>query len=332
MSRLFIRVAFVATLVLSIAGGPAVAQEVDVEKLYQKVVRSSVYIITPMDESYATGSGSLIDVERRYVLTNAHVVAKNKIVYVQFPMYQKDGKIVGDKTVYKDRVPQGLAIPGYVLHTDTSRDVAIVQLERIPLGTPAIPIVRKSVSPGTSTWNIGSPGLVPQLFSITDGKVRNIGTATHTYRGGQVRTARFLTATNPTNPGDSGGPLFNKDGHLVAITQGGSRAVQQLNLFVDVEEIRSFLNEKKLTIKELVPDDSPPPPAKDPGSLAAPPGKADPEAEEAAAKSLLSRAGAFADGEDNRPVYIEKLKDVIKRYPNTAAAKDAQQKLKALGQ
>ena len=151
------------------------------------------------------------------------------------------------------------------------------------------------------------------------------------YRGGKSRTARFLHATNPTNPGDSGGPLFNRDGHLVAIVQGGSRAVQQLNLFIDVQEIRSFLNEKKLTIKEHLPDDSP---AADPkaGPSLAPPEKSTPEGDEAAAKAMLGRAGAFAEGEDNRAEYVARLKDVVKKYPNTAAGKEAQQKLKTLGQ
>ena len=273
MSRVFVRVSLLALLAAPLAGGRAAAQEVDVEKLYQKVVRSSVYIITPMEDSYATGSGSLIDAEKRYVLTNFHVVDENAVVYVSFPMYQKDGKIIGDKKLYKERVPQGLAIPGRVLHRDKTRDLAIIQLDRIPLGTPAIALARKSTSPGATAWNIGSPGAVPQLFSITEGKVRSISTQKYDYGDGMVVNARYLNSTNPTNPGDSGGPLFNKDGHQVAVTQGGTPHLQQMNLFIDVMEVRGFLNERKLTIKEQVPDDSPPPDPKADPSLAPPPGR-----------------------------------------------------------
>ena len=332
MSRSLVRVSLLAVLGTALWGGRVSAQGVDEVKLYQKVVRSAVYIITPMDGSYSTGSGSLIDAEKRYVLTNYHVVDENAVVYCSFPIYRKDGTIIGDKAVYKERVPQGLAIPGRVLHRDKTRDLAIVQLDRIPLGTPAIPLARKSISEGSTVWNIGSPGAVPQLFSITPGTVRTIGTEKHNYGGGMIVTARYLTATNPTNPGDSGGPLFDKNGHQIAVTQGNARRTQQINLFIDILEVRGFLNERKLTIKEQVPDDSPPPDPKAGPSLAPPPEKLTPDAEEAAAKAMLGRAGAFADGEDNRPVYIEKLKDVVKKYPNTAAGKEAQQKLKALGQ
>jgi S1-C subfamily serine protease len=332
MSRHFVRWSVLALVAASLVGGRAAAQDVDTEKLYQKVVRSAVYIITPMEESYASGSGSLIDVEKRYVLTNEHVVDKNAVVYVQFPMFSKDGLIIADKGIYKDRVPQGLAIPGRVLHRDKTRDLAIVQLDRIPLGTPAIPLARKSASPGASVWNIGSPGAVPQLFSITGGTVRTVGTHKMQFSKDDFVTARVVTATNPANPGDSGGPLFNKEGHQVAVTQSVRRGVQQVNTFIDVMEVRSFLNERKLTIKEQVPDDSPPPDPKAGPSLAPPPEKLTPEGEEAEAKKLLSLAGAFADGEDNRPAYIEKLKAIVKKYPNTAAGKEAARKLKDLGQ
>ena len=331
MARLIVRGSLLA-LVAALAGGRAAAQDVDVEKLYQKVVRSAVYIITPMDDSYAQGSGSLIDVEKRYVLTNEHVVDKNAVVYCQFPMFSKDGLIIGDKGMYKDRVPQGLAIPGRVLHRDKSRDLAIVQLDRIPLRTPAIPLARKSPAPGSSVWNIGSPGAVPQLFSITQGTVRTVGTSKMQFGPEDFVTARVVTATNPANPGDSGGPLFNKEGHQVAVTQSVRRGVQQVNTFIDIQEVRSFLNEKKLTIKEQLPDDSPPPDPKAGPSLSPPPDKLTPDGEEAEAKKLLGLAGAFSEGEDNRPAYIEKLKAIVKKFPNTAAGKEAAAKLKALGQ
>ena len=64
-----------------------------------------------------------------------------------------------------------------------------------------------------------------------------------------------MTATNPTNPGDSGGPLFNRHGQQVAVTQSGNRAAQQVNTFVDVTEVRAYLKQLKITIKEQVGED-----------------------------------------------------------------------------
>jgi len=69
----------------------------------------------------------------------------------------------------------------------------------------------------------------------------------------------------------------------------------------------------------------------DPGPAAAPPAPAGPTAEqEKAAGDMLRRANLFAEGDDNRPTYMAKLKDVIAKYPGTAAAKEAQKKLDAL--
>src|SRR6478672_6695020 len=67
----------------------AAAQEVDGEVLYKKVVKSCVFIVTPVKGGYGMGSGSLIDADKRLVLTNFHVVDEENIVFVQFPTFMK---------------------------------------------------------------------------------------------------------------------------------------------------------------------------------------------------------------------------------------------------
>jgi hypothetical protein len=340
-----------------VAPRAAADEEAGVE-LYKKVVKSCVFIVTPVKGGYAMGSGSLIDAEKKLVLTNWHVVDEEDIVFVQFPVYLKSGEIMTDKQEYIKRIPAGLAIKGKVLYRDKSRDLAIVQLQRIPAGTPALPLAKKSVSVGATTWNIGSPGGVSQVFSITEGRVRAVAPEKFLVGGGspdsvfEVR-AKIVTTTNPSNQGDSGGPLFDRRGYQVAVTQSGNTKLQLVSKFVDVSEVRALLGEKKITIKELSdePDgkvpatplrkdtvDSPgnggtsTPPKKD--AVETPPAKdavptATPE-QETEANNHLRRAKLFADGEDNRPTYEAKLKDIIKRYPGTRAAKEADKLLKGL--
>jgi Trypsin len=43
---------------------------------------------------------------------------------------------------------------------------------------------------------------------------------------------------SPINPGDSGGPVANDRGELIAVTTGDVRSP---NLFIDVEEVKQFL-------------------------------------------------------------------------------------------
>jgi S1-C subfamily serine protease len=346
---------FASLLTLPVLGlGSRLAAEEEAVELYKKCVKSTVFIVSPVKGGgMAMGSGSLIDKDKKYVLTNFHVVDEEDICFVQFPIYQKNGEILTDKQKYLANVPAGLAIKGNVLFRDKSRDLAIVQLDRVPVGATAIPLAKKSTSVGATTWQIGSPGDVAQVFSVTEGKVRGIGSekflvgdssGTNVW---EIR-ARVVTTTNPTNPGDSGGPLFDKRGYQVGVTQSGSRRAQAVNRFIDVEEVRAFLNDKKLTIKELTdePDpkpevkkDNPPkteigsnPPKKDNGTDT-PPKKEDAKAspaDERAAAELLRRAALFKEGEDNRPTYIGKLQEIIKKYPATEAAKQAKKMLDGL--
>jgi S1-C subfamily serine protease len=328
----------------SLGLGPRLAAE-ETEDLYERVVKSCVFIVTPISKtSYAMGSGSLIDAEKRYVITNYHVVEDKAVVYAQFPRYIK-GKLDTDKKGYKDTALGGKAIKAKVLHYDISRDLAVIQLEKIPAGTQAIPLAKNSPRQGTTVWNIGSPGAVDQVFSVTEGKVRSVGIEDHLVSGPggadafRVR-AKMVTATNPTNPGDSGGPLFNSKGHQVAVTESGRTRAQQVNLFVDVTEVRAFLAEKKITFKEL--SDEPDPKSEDTGSpkgndsatkpsvkdKTSPDTEASP-ADEKAAASMLARAKIFAEGDENRTTYIEKLKAIIKQFPATKAAKEAKKLLDA---
>src|SRR5262249_1612167 len=156
----------------SLGLGPRLAAQ-ESEDLYEKVVKPCVFIITPLSKtSYAMGSGSLIDTEKRYVITNYHVVTDQQVVEAEFPKYIK-GTMEAHKKTYNGSEIAGTAIKPKVLHYDNQRGLAAIQLEEIPAGQPAIPLAKNSPRQGTPVWNIGSPGKVEQVFSITEGKVQS---------------------------------------------------------------------------------------------------------------------------------------------------------------
>lgn len=344
MNRHVIRLAILSLIVAS--PRIALADEVDVQALYKKAVRSCVFIIVPVKGGLGMGSGSLVDVEKRIVVTNYHVVEDRDIVFVQFPMYQKTGEIVTDKELYFANVPANKAIKGKVLHRDKTRDLAIVEIESIPAGTSALPMAKQSVGVGAMVWNIGSPGAVKQVFSITEGRVRAVGMQKIDF-GDQILNAKLVTTTNPSNQGDSGGPLIDKRGFQVAVTQSGHTKAQLVSNFVDISEVHAFLREKKIEIKEgseavvakpkpkeepkvvtTPPKEvTPPPVTPTPKKEAAPP--ADP-AKEQEATELLRRSKLFSMGEDNRPIYRGKLGEIIKKFPGTEAAAEAKKLLDGL--
>jgi len=332
-----------------------VADELSGADLYDKCVKSTVFIVTPLKGGYSMGSGSLIDAEKRYIITNAHVVHDEDIVFCQFPVRLKDGSLMTNKQKYIERVPAGQALRGKVLYRDQSRDLALVQLDKLPPDTPAIPLAKKSVKVGEYVMNIGNPGKVEQTFSTGDGKVRAVGVedmVVHGSDGAHRIQARMVTVTIPINPGDSGGPIIDKRGYQVAVTESGysGAAAQNVNSCVDVTEVWAFLAEKKVTIKILStePDkpepapkigptkpktppktDTPPAVTPPPKNGEAPPPAAGPTAEdEKKASELLQKAKLFKD--DDKDYFAGKLKDIIAKYPATAAGKEAKKLLDGL--
>jgi Trypsin-like peptidase domain len=352
-------VALLAAPALGLGPRLAADEEFEAKVMYKKAVKSTVFIVCLMkDGRAASGSGALIDAEKRIVLTNYHVVDEEPYVYVQFPIFVKDTMVTDKKEYLMKALGKVKTAPkAKVLCRDKSRDLALVQVPSVPSGTGALPLARASSEQGQDVWNIGSPGAVNQVFSVTHGTVRAVAKESFVVgddEGNAFRvTCKVVTATNPINPGDSGGPLVNKKGELVAVSESGNFAASLVNHFIDVTEVRALLNEQKIKIKELAPEtddksdsaDSAKTPKKDPGGAEAGGPKKDvggteagapkkepkgPSAEdEKAADLVLRRARLFENDEVNKDRYISLLKEVLKKYPGTAAAKEADKRLKA---
>src|SRR5688572_26885124 len=244
-------IALAVAVVAALTAAPRLtSQEFNPADLHEKCVKSTVFIVTPTKRGAAMGSGSLIDAEKRYVLTNYHVVDEVKTVFVQFPVRNKDGSLMTDKAKYFQRIPAGLAIKGTVLHVDKSRDLALLQLEKLPPDTPALPLAKKSVRVGDKVMNIGNAGKVETTFNTADGSVRGVGVVDIVVGGGDEALrikARMVTVSIPINGGDSGGPIIDRRGYQVAVTESGydGDVAQNVNSCVCITEVWGFLNEKK---------------------------------------------------------------------------------------
>src|SRR5262249_5822169 len=122
------------------AGGPATANEV-----YQYTLKSVAWIFVPIDaQRAATGTGTLVDRQNRLVLTNYHVVATGQgLAAVLFPPYHADGSLITEKEAYGRRVQEQFkesqgqnkeagVYKGTVVKQDPKRDLALIQLDRVP--------------------------------------------------------------------------------------------------------------------------------------------------------------------------------------------------------
>jgi tetratricopeptide (TPR) repeat protein len=208
-------------------------------ELYKQTLRGTVFIVCRLGpESYSTGSGWLLDADRKLVVTNHHVVAGAAEAGVYFPAYE-NGRRIDDREHYRKREP----LAGEVLLSDPKRDLAVIRLTSLPEGATALELAPASPQPGQLLMSIGNAASVEALWSATTGSVRQVYRKKMKFRGGQVVDAVIVETQSPTNPGDSGGPVVDDQGRLVGVVSAGAKEAQLVTTFIDVSEVRNFARE-----------------------------------------------------------------------------------------
>jgi S1-C subfamily serine protease len=214
-------------------------------EVYNKALRSTAWILTPSGEKTGIGSGAVIDEGRKLLVTNAHVVGDKTEVLVFFPALES-GTVITDPAHYlKNQARLGLV--GRVVFKDMGRDLALVELPRLPADAKALALASASPSPGQMIHAIGNSGTNDGgLWRYSDGKVRLVYTKTFTHGpGGAAEStlkARVVESSLNINEGDSGGPNLNDRGELVAVTQSFDMRRRNLTNSVDVNEVRAVLD------------------------------------------------------------------------------------------
>jgi S1-C subfamily serine protease len=310
------------------------------EKVYQRLLRSAVWVISPRGKSadgkieISSGSGSLLDVKLKLILTNYHVVEDRDAVTVFFPVPQvKSGKshIVAERDYYINLFRTGKGIRGKVLARSARSDLALIQLETVPHGAVAVQLAADSPSPGQRVHSIGNPGVTGALWVYTSGRVRQVY---HKHWYAKLRDKRLsldaevVLTDSPTNPGDSGGPLVDDQMHLIGVTQGGSPpgSAQLVSTFIDVSEVKTLLKKHRIrvnTAPALASSENP--------AAAAPESerKVDAAKAEHTAVGKLKLARSLAESglvDKAKP----RLQEIVDDYPQTKAAEEARQLLEKL--
>jgi S1-C subfamily serine protease len=229
---------------------PSLAVRAD-EKVYRQVIPGTVlFYYSYGDGRVGSGSGVLVDADRRIVATAQHVVdpltrAGKTRISVMFPQWDKNKKIITDAIYYKKHMSR-LQVPGTVIYQNRTKDLALVQLDKLPPQAKAIPLADDSdPSPGERIHVLGNSTFFHGgAFGYSTGTVRNM----YYYNKKTFFTVPYvffaLAHHAPTNRGDSGGPVVNSKGQLVGIiSQGttGSGDEQVIDHSVHVREIRRAL-------------------------------------------------------------------------------------------
>jgi len=222
-SRLISSQAFTALLTAPAEAAPGESREVYTQPIIKLVNNLSSREVVPISDAVGSvvaiinddshGSGFLVSAEG-YVITNYHVVDDSKVVTVRWS--------------------DGIETKGEVVRSDKRRDVALIKTgsrDRQPLGlrTGAIPT-------GEEVYAIGTP--IDRGFQNT--VTRGIVSANRVMDG-----FRYLQSDVTVNGGNSGGPLIDKNGRVVAICVLGIRdegLPTGINLFIPIRDALDFLS------------------------------------------------------------------------------------------
>lgn len=144
--------------------------------------------------SRAAGSGFVWD-DEGHVVTNKHVIdGADRIIVVMSHGVQTEAELVGD---------------------DPDSDLAVIKITDDTVRPPAIALGDSdSIKPGELAVAIGDP--FSRGFSMTSGIISAVG-RTINPTDSNFSVPRVVQHDAATNPGNSGGPLLNRNGEVVAI-------------------------------------------------------------------------------------------------------------------
>jgi len=189
-----------------------VSHALDPTQVFEKAA-PSVWIVRTYDAAERpVGQGSAVVIGQGRLVTNCHVLAKSKVVYVR-----------RENVLYQATLE----------HADTPRDLCLLQVAKF--GASIVETVKVGdLKVGQRVFAIGNPqgmevtlseGLISGLRAELPGLPVDQG-------GGNV-----VQTTAPISPGSSGGGLFDTEGRLIGITTLIRREAQNINIALPADWI-----------------------------------------------------------------------------------------------
>lgn len=215
------------------------------ETIVETLLRGTAYVhATDTLGNSWTGTAWVLDREQRILVTNDHVAnaaahddSYGEVTEIEliFPEY-KNGRVIHDAGHYK-RV--ATPIKARVIYGDRQRDLAILQADSLPdVNIAELRMAETSSSAGDSLHSLGGvPRGSEGYWIYTSGETR----AVYQRSLANGYEARTVEANMQTNQGNSGGPVVNNRGQLVAVVEGHQTNARSVSLYIDLVEVKRFL-------------------------------------------------------------------------------------------
>lgn len=149
--------------------------------------------------------------------------------------------VVDEAQTLRVKVGDGELVPARTVFADEQADVALLRLETVPLGLqPATLGDSERVRKGETVYVIGNPVGIERSLSV--GVVSGRHPLRHVF-GGNIQVELIQTDA-AINSGNSGGPIFNSRGEVIAIaerilTEGGGS--EGLGFGLAINAVRKIL-------------------------------------------------------------------------------------------
>ena len=196
-------------------------EELSVRENVERVGEGVVLVKVPG----SLGSGFVIS-EQGHVITNAHVVQGEQNVTVT--LFRKRGSEM-EKKLFED--VEILSVNPYwdlALLRIPEKQLAGVELVTIPFGR------FDRLRAGEPVFAIGNPLGLER--SVSEGIVST--------KNREANGMLYVQTTAATNPGNSGGPLFNARGEMVGVITWVFLMSEGLNFAIPVETVETFLENR----------------------------------------------------------------------------------------
>lgn len=224
----------------------------------EAVICSVAYVRADPD---GVGTGFVVAGDPPRLVTCRHVLGERKTADVFFPRFDNGGRVRADRTeVLAERDDQrksGLLVVGKVVASSDELDLAVLELPELPAGVTGLSLTRSVPAAGAPVWSIGCRGDQETLWNVARGVVRQAGPLRDGYfwQGKKLAIdAPGLSVQLPVEEGDSGGPVLNDLGEVVAVMSAVRRRVPGTAIGPDANAVRAMLKRAEPKEPPAVPD------------------------------------------------------------------------------
>jgi S1-C subfamily serine protease len=218
--------------------------------IYKKATPAVAWTVVQIGSQTGEGTAWVVDKKNRLLVTNHHVAGKAKEITLYFPEY-RSGKLITSRDWY---INKGNGISATLVTSNSKKDIAVIQVDELPPGTPELKLADESPEVGDVVHTVGHPGNNPRLWAGNTDEVQKIGRIQIDLDGKQPVDAQVQISKLQIYPGASGSPVLNESGRVVGVISGGKfdkkSGEAKVVMSIDVSEVRKVVAAAKRKLSE----------------------------------------------------------------------------------